>query len=130
MSAKGTTITTRGAAKTVNRFGLNCAACHSWSGRGGALLHREAPPLDASTETQILEAMLVGPGNMPSFGPAAVSDTDRADVAAYTRQIARHPDDRGGFPLWHLGPLPEGALAVFAGLVLLLVLARAIGTRA
>jgi ubiquinol-cytochrome c reductase cytochrome c subunit len=110
-------------------YRLNCAACHAWSGRGGALLHREAPPLDKSTATQIVEAMLVGPGMMPSFGPAAVSDTQRADVAAYTKQITRHPDDRGGFPLWHLGPLPEGALAVFAGLILLLALARAIGTR-
>jgi hypothetical protein len=29
VTAKGTTISTRGAAKTVNRFGMNCASCHS-----------------------------------------------------------------------------------------------------
>ena len=52
------------------------------------------------------------------------------DVAAYTREITRHPADRGGFPLWHLGPLPEGAVAVFLGLGILLALARVIGTRA
>ena len=110
-------------------YRLNCAACHSWSGRGGALLHREAPPLDKSTPTQIVEAILVGPGNMPSFGPAAIPPADYANVAAYTRQITHNPDDRGGFALWHLGPLPEGAIALFAGLVLLLLLARVIGTR-
>jgi len=110
-------------------YRLNCAACHAWSGRGGALLHREAPPLDKSTATQIVEAMEVGPGLMPNFGPAAIDAAGQADVAAYTQQIARHPDDRGGFPLWHLGPLPEGAMALFAGLVLLVGLARAIGTR-
>ena len=110
-------------------YRLNSAACHTWSGRGGALLHRESPPLNKSTPTQIEEAMLVGPGNMPNFGPAALSDADRADVAAYVRKNTGDPDDPGGFPLWHLGPLPEGALAVFAGLVLLLALRAAIGTR-
>jgi ubiquinol-cytochrome c reductase cytochrome c subunit len=111
-------------------YRLNCAACHAWSGRGGALLHRDAPALDRSTPTQIVEAMLVGPGNMPKFGPDAVAPSQRPDVAAYTQKITQHPDDRGGFPLWHLGPLPEGAVAIFAGLLLLLLLARAIGTRA
>jgi len=111
-------------------YRLNCAACHAWSGRGGALLHREAPPLDRATATQIVEAIIVGPGNMPSFGPAAINTPGQADVAAYTHQITRNPDDRGGFALWHLGPLPEGAVALFAGMLLLLVLARAIGTRA
>jgi ubiquinol-cytochrome c reductase cytochrome c subunit len=111
-------------------YRLNCAACHAWSGRGGALLHREAPALGQSTPRQIVEAILVGPGNMPSFGPPALDRSDQEDVAAYTVEVSRHPVDRGGLPLWHLGPLAEGAVAVFAGLVLLLGLARAIGTRA
>ena len=110
-------------------YRLNCAACHAWSGRGGALLHREAPALGQATPTQIVEAMLVGPGNMPKFGPPAVTPEQRNDIAAYTQTIARHPNDAGGFPLWHLGPLPEGAVALFAGVALLLVLARYIGTR-
>ena len=103
-------------------YRLNCAACHAWSGRGGALLHREAPSLAQSTPTQIVEAMLVGPGNMPSFGPPAVSQAGQNNVAAYVRDITNHPDDKGGFPLWHLGPLPEGGVALFAGMVLLLAL--------
>ncbi|HTL87011.1 MAG TPA: c-type cytochrome [Acidimicrobiia bacterium] len=110
-------------------FRLNCAACHASSGTGGALLHREAPPLDKSTPNQIVEALEVGPGNMPSFGAPSIDAAGQRDVAAYTRDISRNPDDRGGFPLWHLGPLTEGAAAVFAGLLLLLLLARAIGTR-
>jgi len=111
-------------------YRLNCAACHAWSARGGALLHRESPPLDHATPTQIAEAMRVGPGNMPVFGEAAVDAKGLDDVAAYTREITHRPADRGGFPLWHLGPLPEGALAVFVGLGILLVLARLIVTRA
>jgi ubiquinol-cytochrome c reductase cytochrome c subunit len=110
-------------------YRLNCAACHAWSGRGGALLYRPAPALGQATPTQIVEAMLVGPGNMPKFGPPAVSPPQRNDIAAYTQNITRHPNDAGGFALWHLGPLPEGGMAVFAGILLLLVLARYIGTR-
>ncbi len=111
-------------------YRLNCAACHAWSGRGGALLGRVAPALGQATPTQIVEAMLVGPGTMPSFGPPAITPAQRNDVAAYTQNVTRHPNDAGGFPLWHLGPLPEGAMAVFAGVLLLLILARFIGTRA
>jgi quinol---cytochrome-c reductase cytochrome c subunit len=111
-------------------YRLNCAACHAWSGRGGALLRRESPPLDKATPTQIAEAMRVGPGNMPTFGEAAINARGLNDVTAYTYELTHHPEDRGGFPLWHLGPLPEGALAVFVGLGVLLVLSRLIGTRA
>ena len=57
------------------------------------LLHREAPPLDRSTATQIVEAMEVGPALMPNFGPAAVDAAGQGDVAAYTQQIARRPDE-------------------------------------
>ncbi len=110
-------------------YRLNCAACHAWSGRGGALLHRESPSVDHATTTQIAEAMRVGPGNMPVFGEAAIGARDLDNVAAYTRDLTHTPEDRGGFPLWHLGPLPEGALAVFVGLGILLVFARLIGTR-
>jgi ubiquinol-cytochrome c reductase cytochrome c subunit len=111
-------------------FRLNCAACHAWSGRGGALLHRVSPALGQATPTQIVEAMLVGPGNMPKFGSPSVTPAQRNAVAAYVQTVTQHPDDAGGYALWHLGPLPEGAVALFAGLVLLLVLARFIGTRA
>jgi ubiquinol-cytochrome c reductase cytochrome c subunit len=111
-------------------YRLNCAACHAWSGRGGALLDRESPPLYKSTPTQVAEAIRVGPGNMPTFGEAAIDARGLDDVSAYTYQLTHHPKDRGGFPLWHLGPLPEGAVAVFVGLGLLLAMARVIGTRA
>jgi quinol---cytochrome-c reductase cytochrome c subunit len=111
-------------------FRLNCAACHAWSGRGGALLHREAPSLSESTPTQVAEAVRVGPGNMPRFGTTAISNRDLNGLVAYTVRVSRHPSDRGGLSLWHVGPLAEGAVAVAVGFLLLLLLARAIGTRA
>jgi quinol---cytochrome-c reductase cytochrome c subunit len=111
-------------------YRLNCAACHAWSGRGGALLHRDAPSLRESTPTQVAEATRVGPGNMPRFGTSAISNRDLNGLVEYTVRVSRHPNDRGGQPLWHIGPLAEGAVAVAVGFLLLLLLARAIGTRA
>jgi ubiquinol-cytochrome c reductase cytochrome c subunit len=109
-------------------FRLNCAACHSWAGTGGALTNRQAPSLRESTPRQIAAAIRFGPGYMPAFGTAAISDAQLADVVAYTRYAA-HPRNRGGLALGHLGPLAEGAVAVFVALGLLVLFTRWIGTR-
>jgi ubiquinol-cytochrome c reductase cytochrome c subunit len=109
-------------------FRLNCAACHSWAGDGGALPERAAPPTHAATQTQIAEAIRTGPGRMPAFGTAALDQRQLDAVVAYTRYLD-HPSDRGGFDLGHLGPLAEGAVAVLIGLGLLIVGIRWIGTR-
>jgi ubiquinol-cytochrome c reductase cytochrome c subunit len=108
-------------------FRLQCAACHAWAGDGGALLHREAPALHASTDVQIAEAVRVGPGQMPAFGTAALTDDQLNAVVAYV-QYLRNPRDRGGDPLWHLGPVTEGAVALVA-LAALLCFVRWIGER-
>jgi ubiquinol-cytochrome c reductase cytochrome c subunit len=110
-------------------FRLNCAACHAWAGNGGALLHREAPALYAATPTQIAEAVRVGPGVMPAFGTAAIDDRELSDVVAYVRELD-HTKDRGGNPLWHLGPVAEGFVAWGAGLSLLILATLWIGERA
>jgi ubiquinol-cytochrome c reductase cytochrome c subunit len=108
-------------------FRLQCAACHAWAGDGGALLHREAPALHAATPVQIAEAVRVGPGQMPAFGSAALTDRQLNDVVSYVRYLD-HPRDRGGFALGHLGPVAEGAIAL-AGIGVLLLFVRWIGDR-
>ena len=56
-------------------FRLNCAACHSATGTGGALSYgSDAPDALAATPLQIAEAMRTGPGQMPVFGPDTFSD--------------------------------------------------------
>lgn len=105
-----------------------CAACHAWGGGGGALLERAAPSLGLATPVQTAEAIRVGPGAMPAFGVAALSDAEVADVVAYVSYL-RDPTDRGGQPLWHLGPLAEGGLAWVAMGGLLWALRR-VGTSA
>lgn len=107
-------------------FRLQCAACHAWAGDGGALLQREAPDLHRSTSTQIAEAIRVGPGTMPVFGTAALTDDDVNAVVAYVRYL-RAPADRGGNPLWHLGPLAEGGVAWVVGIGVLLLVLRWVG---
>jgi ubiquinol-cytochrome c reductase cytochrome c subunit len=109
-------------------FRLQCAACHAWSGEGGALLQREAPSTHPASELEIAEAVRAGPGAMPAFGRAAVDDEQLQSLVRYVRYLD-HPDDRGGSPLWHLGPLAEGAIAVFVGLGVLVIAVRWIGTR-
>lgn len=109
-------------------FRQQCAACHAWSGEGGALVRREAPSTHPATPTQIAEAVRTGPGNMPAFGTTAIDDEDLDSLVAYTRYLAA-PRDHGGNPLWHVGPLAEGAAAAILGLGLLLIASRWIGSR-
>jgi ubiquinol-cytochrome c reductase cytochrome c subunit len=109
-------------------FRLQCAACHAWAADGGALLHREAPQLHDDTATQIGEAVRVGPGLMPAFGQAAIDDRQLDQLASYVRYLA-HPEDRGGDPLWHLGPFAEGFAAWAIGMTVLLFTIRWIGER-
>jgi ubiquinol-cytochrome c reductase cytochrome c subunit len=108
-------------------FRLHCAACHAWAGDGGALVQFQSPALHAATDVQIAEAVRVGPGQMPAFGEAALTDEQLAGVVAYVEYL-KNPDDRGGEPLWHLGPFAEGALSLVA-LGALLVFVRWIGER-
>lgn len=106
-------------------FRLNCAACHVASGSGAAIGGgREAPSLMESTPTEIGEAILIGPGAMPSFQSFESSDID--DVAAYIVDLQERKttgvDTFGG-----AGPVAEGLAAWLLGLLPLIALTRWIG---
>jgi ubiquinol-cytochrome c reductase cytochrome c subunit len=106
---------------------LNCAACHQWSGNGGALSDQAAPDVRHATATEIAEVVRSGPGSMPSFGTSAVDRGDLDDLAAYMTGDLDHPSDPGGWSLGHVGPVAEGAMALVAGLGLLAVVCRLLG---
>lgn len=111
----------------VELYRDDCAACHSSSGVGGALTSgAEAPSLHLATDTEIAEAMIVGPGTMPPFG--AYDDHQLNSVVAYVAYL-RDADDRGGADLGRVGPVNEGFIAWVVGLGVLVVVVRAIGTR-
>jgi ubiquinol-cytochrome c reductase cytochrome c subunit len=109
-------------------YARNCASCHSSAGAGGALGKAVvAPSLRRATSTQVAEAVRIGPGAMPRFGPDSLDDGQVASIVRYVRYLHR-PEDRGGAGLGHLGPLPEGFVAWLVGLGACLVAIRWIGT--
>jgi ubiquinol-cytochrome c reductase cytochrome c subunit len=114
----------------------NCAACHSTTLIGGAMNappggggnQAVAPPLDESSPRQIAEAMLIGPGAMPVFGRQTFSSDEVDSIVRYIVH-QQDPNDRGGAPLGHVGPVTEGAFGWVVGLGILLVFVRWIGTQ-
>src|SRR6185437_10530749 len=63
---RGTALVDDDPAAGSDSFRLNCASCHSFVGRGGALTRGQyAPILNQATPEQIYAAMLTGPAAMP-----------------------------------------------------------------
>ena len=111
-------------------FRLNCAACHGFAGRGGALSYgRHAPPLTEATPVEVGEAIRTGPGQMPVFGPDTIDDEEVDSIVRYVTYLHR-PDDPGGLGLGHLGPIPEGLVAGIFGLGGVALITRWIERRA
>jgi ubiquinol-cytochrome c reductase cytochrome c subunit len=101
-------------------YRLYCAGCHGASGRGGALTAGpNAPSFEGMPAANALSAMLVGPGNMPSFA-GALDSRQQAAVALYV-QVLTDPPAPGGHGLGFMGPVIEGAVAWAATLLLVLV---------
>jgi ubiquinol-cytochrome c reductase cytochrome c subunit len=104
-------------------FSTNCSQCHGFAGAGGALTYgKYAPSLNASTPTQIYEAMLTGPEAMPVFGDGTVTPAEKKDIIAYVIDT-RNEANPGGFSLGRTGTITEGAVAWLGGLGFLVVIA-------
>jgi ubiquinol-cytochrome c reductase cytochrome c subunit len=99
-------------------FTEHCAGCHQVAAEGGYVTGAVAPPLENATPVQIAEAVRIGPYVMPQFSKQVITDGQLDSIIAYV-QKAKHPEDRGGWSLGHLGPVPEGMVAwLLAGSVL------------
>lgn len=110
-------------------FRTNCAMCHGAIGRGGALTEgRFAPSLADATPTQIYEAMLTGPQNMPVFNDANLTPEEKRDVIAFLD--AQKAGSPGGTDLGAVGPVSEGLWAWVVGMGLLIGCAVWIGAKA
>lgn len=128
-------------AKGQRIYQENCAACHSPTGIGGAMLLQAGkkipgpaigiaiPDLDNSEPIEVAEAVRTGPGTMPVFGERAISDEELRNLVRYVEYL-RNPIDQGGAPIGRVGPVVEGAVGWVVGLGLLLVVIRWMGTRA
>jgi quinol---cytochrome-c reductase cytochrome c subunit len=113
----------------LRRFAENCAGCHQIVGEGGIVTDAAPPKLKEATSTEIAEAVRVGPYVMPRFDERHLDQHELDSLVRYV-QLTKHPDDRGGWGIGHIGPVPEGLVAwLLAGTALVLV-ARLIGRRA
>ncbi len=113
-------------------FRLNCAQCHNFTGRGGALSSGKfAPVLDPASPHQIYAAMLSGPGNMPTFADSQLSPEEKRDVIGYIKSVSSDNTgaNPGGNALGGFGPVPEGLVAFAVGLAALIGISLWIGSR-
>lgn len=111
-------------------FRLNCASCHNFTGRGGALSSGKfAPGLDPASPAQIYTAMLSGPQNMPKFSDRQLSPDEKKDIVAYVK-TASQTMNPGGYGLGGFGPAPEGMAVFIIGMVAAIGVALWIGARA
>ena len=110
-------------------FRLNCASCHNFTGKGGALSSgKYAPDLSQAKPAQIYTAMLSGPQNMPKFSDRQLSPEEKRDIVAYVRMSAEAPNP-GGYGLGGFGPTSEGMAIWIIGIVAVVGAALWIGAR-
>ena len=105
-------------------FRLNCASCHNFAGRGGALsAGKYAPNLSEASDLTIWTAMLSGPQNMPVFSDNQLTTEQKQAITNYV-QTVQSQRDPGGSSIGRLGPVPEGLViwVVGIGAIMLMIL--------
>ncbi|MFI9598720.1 MULTISPECIES: cytochrome bc1 complex diheme cytochrome c subunit [Streptomyces] len=119
------------AAKGGELFRTNCAQCHNFTGKGGALTHGKfAPNLTGVSNKHIYEAMQTGPQNMPSFPDTLLTEKNKKDIIAYLDAVnGDETTTPGGMDLGGLGPVTEGLFAWIFGLGALVAVAVWVAAR-
>ncbi|ARH90843.1 MULTISPECIES: cytochrome bc1 complex diheme cytochrome c subunit [Streptomyces] len=112
-------------------FRTNCAQCHNFTGKGGALTNGKfAPTLEGVDPKHIYEAMETGPQNMPSFGDGSLSKQNKKDIIAYLGAVnGDESESPGGLDLGGLGPVSEGLFGYIFGLGALVAVAIWVAAR-
>ena len=109
-------------------FATRCAGCHQIVARGGFVTGAVPPPLGDATPVQVAEAVRIGPYVMPRFTTQQISDAQLDSLIRYV-EWTRHPDDRGGWAIGRLGPIPEGLVTWFLAMSVLVAVCIALGKR-
>jgi len=109
-------------------FTEHCAGCHQINAEGGYVTGALVPPLEDATPVQIAEAVRIGPYLMPRFSKKQLSDADVDSLIGYIEHT-KHPTDRGGWPLGHVGPVPEGLVTWFIAMIAIVAVCVVIGER-
>ena len=112
-------------------FRTNCASCHNFAGRGGALTRSKyAPALTESEADEIYAAMQTGPENMPRFTDNQLTPDEKRAIVRYVRYVTQEAKQPGGAGLGQYGPVPEGLAVFLVGMGLLILVTLWIGARA
>src|SRR3954470_14604538 len=109
-------------------FTSSCAGCHQIVGEGGMVTRAAGPDLKQSTPRDMAEAVRLGPYLMPPFGERQLDRRELDSLARYV-EWTKEPEDRGGWGIGHIGPIPEGMVAWLLGLAALILTIRLIGSR-
>jgi ubiquinol-cytochrome c reductase cytochrome c subunit len=110
-------------------FRTNCAQCHNFAGKGGALTHgKYAPALTGVSAKHLYEAMLTGPQNMPVFSDRTITPEQKQAIIKYVQNTESRPNP-GGLGLGRVGPVSEGLFGWVVGLGLLGAVAVWIGAK-
>lgn len=112
----------------LHQFTLHCAGCHQVVGAGGFATGARVPPLQSATSTEIAEAVRIGPYLMPRFSTSQISDAQLNSIVKYVLST-RHPDNRGGWGIGNLGPIPEGLVTWWIAAPLLIIACMLLGRR-
>lgn len=132
-AADGTSASIRdnaAVAKGAELYRLNCASCHNFTGKGGALSQgKYAPDLGPATDSEIYAAMLSGPQNMPKFADSQLTPDEKVAIVTYV-QSAKASMDPGGYGLGGFGPVSEGFFAFIVGMGLIVGVMLWMGARA
>ena len=115
-------------AEGMRLFTEHCAGCHQVAAEGGYVTDARVPKLKQATPRQIAEAVRIGPYLMPRFSEKAISNRQLDSLVAYV-EGAKKPQDRGGWGIGHIGPVPEGIVTWFVAAALLVALCALIGER-
>ena len=110
-------------------FRLNCASCHNFAGRGGALsAGKYAPALQQANDLTIWTAMLHGPQNMPVFGDNQLTEEQKQAITNYV-QTLKEKSDPGGASIGRTGPVPEGLVVWVVGIGAIMLMILWIGAK-
>jgi ubiquinol-cytochrome c reductase cytochrome c subunit len=116
-------------ARGAEVFPNTCAGCHGAGATGDSVGGGQiAPTINPADPTQIGEAIRIGPGVMPRFGPETIDQADLDSVAAYLLWLREHGED-GGLQLGRVGAVAEGLVIVVVGLGLMILFLRLTGAK-
>jgi ubiquinol-cytochrome c reductase cytochrome c subunit len=112
----------------LHLFTDRCSGCHQVVAQGGVVTGALPPALENATDTEIAEAVRIGPYVMPKFSKRSISDRQLDSIVRYV-DYAKHPSSPGGWSLGYIGPVPEGLVTWFIAAAALVALCMVIGKR-